>query len=632
MDPEEEIIGQLGLMLTQLRFARRALEDIERSTARYGGFDFSRAFAAGTRFGEPPLLAGALKVHVVNINDLAPGTGLGGFLEGLLGGVGRFFGGLVGGLVGGTIGGVTLPLLFTQAARIADRIDRILDRFGIRATEAESRRRESGAAAGNVEAASTGAANTLTATLNSLRETVDALAGLFRAAASGPEAAAATSQFPLTTRGQRWMAMLQTVRGLLDGIARVIDGLILLVPILIGSLAMLIARLDSIKLAVLGLLEFLLRNVFILRGAVLATVYDTISAVARLAARVLAILSGAVTRILTRAFNIIGQLLRAAVEVIRFVTSGLQRTIDALLRWLLDALGAALTTLGNTRVFRVIVHVIQQLPDVLPPLFELIRETPLGDTEREALQRASRRAEEFSRSIAASTGAGPPSRGIPAFPGVASLLPPPSAFIDLAQVTADASRRITREVEGIFNTAGGTMRSLGERLNQEAQRAEDQFHGRLQRRLREIREQSRPLAAELTRPREPSAPEGRRPTGFEAIAQAYEQWLSRGGLNVILRNITRHFQAEPTTESARGIPGRVVAAAPLGERPRATIEIRDVLIELEPPPASAPSAEPAAEPEPEACREQFMDQFSLAMFESSRRGRRDGPWPLLAWD
>src|SRR3954452_25104686 len=104
----DELVSQIGLLLSQLRFARRALEDIERSTARYSGVTFAVAVAAGPKFGEPPLLSGALKVYVTNINDLTISRGGVGLFEGLLGGIGRFFGGLAGGFAGGIIGGVSL--------------------------------------------------------------------------------------------------------------------------------------------------------------------------------------------------------------------------------------------------------------------------------------------------------------------------------------------------------------------------------------------------------------------------------------------------------------------------------------------------------------------------------------------
>src|SRR5437879_1804869 len=125
MDEEQALIGQIGLLLTQLRYARRALEDIERSTARYGSIDFTGALAAGTRFGAPPLLDGALKVHVVNLNDLTTGGGISGFLENLLGGVGGFFGNFFSGLVGGAISGLRMPEVVGQIVQLADKLERI---------------------------------------------------------------------------------------------------------------------------------------------------------------------------------------------------------------------------------------------------------------------------------------------------------------------------------------------------------------------------------------------------------------------------------------------------------------------------------------------------------------------------
>src|SRR5206468_7329743 len=137
-----------------------------------------------------------------------------------------------------------------------------------------------------------------------------------------------------TIGGSQWLDILNAIFDVLQGVSRVINGLILLVPILIGALAMLIVRLDAIKLAIVELLQFALRNVFLLRGVTLVTIYDTIAAAARLAANILGILSTAASSILTSIFSIIGSVLTAALEMLRFVANGLQNTIDALLRWL----------------------------------------------------------------------------------------------------------------------------------------------------------------------------------------------------------------------------------------------------------------------------------------------------------
>src|SRR5260370_35387 len=125
MDGEDAIITQLGLIFTTLRYARRALEDIERNTAKYGGISFAPALAGAAQFGAPPLLNGALKVYIMNINDLAAPSG-GGLFEGLLGGIGRLVGGLVGGVVGGTIGGAALPYNLAKLAEITNSVHQII--------------------------------------------------------------------------------------------------------------------------------------------------------------------------------------------------------------------------------------------------------------------------------------------------------------------------------------------------------------------------------------------------------------------------------------------------------------------------------------------------------------------------
>jgi len=160
----DELISQIGLLLTQLRFARRALEDIERSTARYGGVTFAVAVAAGPKFGEPPLLSGALKVHVTNINDLTAGGSVG-FFEGILGGIGRFFGGLAGGFAGGIIGGVSLWVWVGKLQDIVKGVNGILDRLGMRGPETGGTAGEKGKAEGT----------DLTAALNRLNPIINRL-------------------------------------------------------------------------------------------------------------------------------------------------------------------------------------------------------------------------------------------------------------------------------------------------------------------------------------------------------------------------------------------------------------------------------------------------------------------------
>jgi hypothetical protein len=68
-------------------------------------------------------------------------------------------------------------------------------------------------------------------------------------------------------------------------------------------------------------------------------------------------------------------------------------------------------------------------------------------------------------------------------------------------------------------------------------------------------------------------------TGLEAIANAYEQWLSGDGLRTLLGEITTQFATTPASATG-SIPGQIVGET--AARPRASIEIEEVVIELTP--------------------------------------------------
>ena len=610
----EELFGQLGLILTQLRFTRRALEDVERSTARYHGLAFASALQRGPHFSEPPLFGGALKVYVVNVNDLAPGGGFGGFMEGLLGGIGRFFGGFFGGLAGGVVSGVALPVMLGQVERIARLIqgilERVLGRFPAKAVEKAA---ASPSTAPPPPPAPPAPPLDLAKMLGDLKATVDAFTALFQAASTGPSAAAGTSAAASTAAGKNWLQMLEVTRGVLQGISHVINGVILLVPMLLGTLAVLISRLDGIKLALVGVLQFALQNVLLLRGVVLATVFDTVSSAARLGATVLGILATAVDRILASAFNIIGVLLDTAIEAFLFVSTGLKNTVDALLNWATTTLFAVLTTLGDTLVFRVFIHLVQLLPAVIPPLYEMIEGVRLSPKERGALTTAA------GRVIMPPAFPGTPSGAIPAFPNPAALLTPPGDLIALRTTFTDASREISTQVGNILGATQGALTDFGKAMDTTAARSEARFSEQLNGKLAALSSHATTLAETLT----PEVAPGNPATGLEAIAQAYEGWLTGGGLDRLLGTITDHFRRTPT------LPSRITEAAAT-ERPRATIDIQDVVIEVAPPTEEAtppPEAPPAPPP---LTDEQILGAVLRAIHDLEERGVAFDPDALLA--
>jgi hypothetical protein len=444
---------------------------------------------------------------------------------------------------------------------ITARIERILDRLGIH-SETDVPSPPAGGAA-NTPAPGAG----LAASLPEVTRTIQALTGLFTAASAGPdEAARQVGRPPQTLGGQQWLSVLQSVQAVLAGISHVVDGLILLVPILIGALAWLITRLDDLKLAVVDLLQFALRNVFLLRGVVLVTIYDTVSAIASLAASLLGIISTMIERVLASIFRIIGELLGVAIEAMRFLANGIQRTVDALLSWLLGTLFVILNGLGDTLIFRVIVHVIRTIPAILPPLILLIRDRTLGPTELADLRTAGARPISFAAPAAPAP--------LPPFPNLGDTLTPVTDVTALVTRITTASGNITTQITNVLGAAQDALRQMAASLNLAAEEGESGFTAGLNVHLGVVQQRARSFADALTSARQAAVE--RPENGMEAIAQAYEGWLNAGGLNTILSNITEHFQHAPE------LPRQVIGAAG-AEIPRATVEIQDVIIEIAPP-------------------------------------------------
>jgi len=566
---EEDLITHLGLLLTQTRFARRALEDIERATSTYATFAFTSVIAAGPRFGAPPLVDGALKVHVVNISDLAPGGGFGSFLEGLLGGVGRFVGNLAGGIVGGTISSVSLIAALPTIHNIAIRIERILQMLGIgspaKPGEPPPPETGRGAPVGGPP---------LATQLESIRTAVDSLTGLFLAAGGEPERAAQVSNLPSTPEGERWQRLADSTTVMLNALSRVVDGLIIAIPIALGAVASLISRLGDIRLAIAETLQFALRNALLLRGVVAVVVFDTLAMVARVAAGVVRTLVTTLDGILSAAFDTIREALLAVLQLGAVLGQAVKSTVDELLNWLVPTVDAILRNLADLRAFRVLTHVIRILPAILPPIFELKNDRPLPAPQLKALQRAAKLPflDALSPGPARKPGAVPPAPlKPPPFPDIGKILTDEDltnkatgALNRMEQVTADGLRIIK-------DTGEGGLRSLGTQLDAAAASEARLSDANLAAQLTTVQEQSTALASKLivgerVTPR----------TGLETIADAYERWLSGGGLNTLLGTITRHFTSE---EGQAGIPRRIVEGSQ--DRPRATVQIDEVIIEVE---------------------------------------------------
>jgi hypothetical protein len=599
MDEEfEALTTQIGLLLSQTRIARRALEDIERATAQYANFAFSSVIGAGKSFGDPPMVDGALKVHIVNIADLAPGSGFGALIEGLLGGAGRFVGNLFGGVVGGTISTLALIDSLPVIRDIADRIIRILGMLGIGGGAPETADKRGGPSGGS----------NLVGKLDAISRAVNGLTGLFLAAGGETEKAAGVSDLPSTPAGERWQRMLDSASNVLTGIANVVNGLIIALPVAIGSIAWLIYRLADIRLAIAETLQFLLRNALLLRGALTVTLFDTLALVARVAARVIELLAVTLSEMLGVVFDTIRQALLAVLELGAVLGDAIKTTIDALLNWLVPTLDTVLRNFGNTRPFRVLTHVIQILPNILPTIYELKTDSALPPDQLSLLKDAAKIP--FLDIVPGPVGSLTPTTPTPA-PDIRGILTDPGTVgkitgaLDRVESVADMGLQLVKDT----GTKGFT--DLAGQLDKAAIAESKLSDATLDKRLEDVATRSQTLADKLIVP-EKIQPE----TGLEAIAKAYESWLSdKNGIDSLLGNITKHFNSP---EGRSGIPQKITEGAL--DRPRATIQIDEVVIEVEVPPNLdlIPSEGPGDFPLPPEGDD--VERWARMMWDHERRG------------
>jgi hypothetical protein len=571
VDGEEQIVEQMGLLLTQVRYSRAALERIERATTKYAGIALSiPGGAGGAALGAPPLLDGALKVYVVNINDLTAGPGIGDMLAGVIGGAGRFLGGFFGGVVGGTVSGVAFPYLFVQMRGIVDTLSRIINQIGLRPVRD-----------GKPAGPATGEGPSIMTQLGSLAETLRAVAAVFRAAA--PEGPVAPP--PVTSS-------VRTYLDLVRGLANVVNGLILLVPLLIGALASFLVRLGDIKLAIVDMLQFGLRNVLLLRAAVLAIVLDTLSLAGRLAASIVGLVAVAIDTVLESVFRVIRAGLETMLAALRIASTGIKNTVDALMLFLRDGVGALLNYLGTLRIFQLVFQVGQLIAGLLPAIAR-IKDKPLTDKETEALAAAAR------LSPAAGPGSGTVP-AIPAFPDIAATLLPQSAQTDLVNRVDALGRTIRDESRVSFGAVQTALDGIGTRMRATIGTLDRGLDETLTTQLETAKGHATKLADSLKAAEEVSK---KRPeTGLEAIAGAYEDWLRGGGLRTLMGELDAHFRATPAAAGTGTIAGQVVGGVVESGGTRSVIvEIGEVTIDLGEAPAAAEQPAPAAstfDPEP----------------------------------
>lgn len=598
MEEDDLVTAALGVLLTQVRSARRALEEVERNTSRYLGFEFARALTEGAGFGAPPMFQGALKVHVVNINDLAPGNSFGGFLQTVLGGIGNFVGGLLGGVVGGTLSAFALPDMIARMERITSTVSSIIDRLGVTRPSNDANR--GGTTGPNLTPEQASTPETLATTMEGISGLVRNLTALFQVASTGPDdnasanAAGANAPVVLTQSGERWMAILHGVNTLLDRTKHIVNGLILLIPMVVGSIALLIGNLAGIRRALLETMQFILRNVLVLRGVILTTIFETVAAVARLAASIVTVLGTALQSALTSVIGVVSGLLDTAFDTLETLTNALQAVIRSLLQWLVNGVFNTLRAIGGLAIFRTIDHFMRILPSLLDPIYRIVVAYKGGSG---GLPRGLRRQlrQSHRAAFATSNPGNTPGAALTGTPGTATNeqiigeFPDLGAIIDPLGATLEGAVQATGAhlelaAQQTFDGASSTLGGLAGRFDR-AVRDEAQFSQNvLSNHVDTLTQRADQLAATIAAPIKAQSAE----TGFEDIAEAYETWLTTGGgLNGILGMVGEHFQ-NSAESGGNGAATNLLRGQ--FDRPRASIEIGNVEIVIEQPETPAEAA------------------------------------------
>ncbi|MFC9894494.1 hypothetical protein ACFVMC_12435 [Nocardia sp. NPDC127579] len=568
----DDVITALGLLLTQTRYARRALEDIERSTTRYT-LSAMTVFGSGAGgFGAPPLQDGALRVYVVNLSDLDPARGFGDAFAGLLGGVGSFVGNLFGGVVGGTAGSWWLATSMATIERIVERVERIIARLGLgRAAAPVNSAPVAPAAATGSALAAPGTAPTpaqtpidLVTMLKSVQGRFEALTALLRAANgefARPAAASgdAPAPGPAPSDAERWRGLADSLTVAFDAATRLAGGLLVVVPTAIAALSWLLDRLPQLRNAIADTLRFAVRNVLVLRGAVVVLALETLAMIVRVAALAVRALSATITEALGAVFTAIGGLLEGALRLVGVVGGAVVQTANALLNWLVPAVDKILRDIGALRVFRLLAQVV----DLIPILSGLAAKDKADG--------------------ASGKGAAKPDSGDAARPPLTLPPVPP----DLAEIMATAGTEAKAAAKQIGDAGADLvskptaalragLTTFSESLDKAALEEVERSDRTLANRLTKLGSRADKTAEDLL-PAIPAAP-----TAFAPIAEAYGRWLVDGGLGRLLDRASTYF----------GTPqaGPNFAKQPQLGAPAAVVRIDEVVIDIAP--AVAPEAPP----------------------------------------
>lgn len=551
---DDEIIQQMGLLLTQMRVTRLSLESIERSTSRFTGLALLGSGSGvggsgGGPFAPPPLLDGALKVYVVNPGDFVAPAG-GGFGETILGGLGRFLGGLLGGTVGGVLGGLQIGTVLDRLARTVESLERtvqlLVTNVGLRPDEW---RRLLGLNAAGTERASPPPDRPSPLALS--------LAGVL-------------DRIPTD--------QLVTIVALAT---RAVDGLVLLVPLATGALGTLLAGVGDLRVEIVGWMSFALRNLLLLRAVAVAVLVDTASLVTPIATTVLATLTRLVDLVLRGATSLLADAVGTAFTTARVLARGLTASVNTAIGFVVGTVLPLLNFVQQTPLVRLFAWFVTALPAMLGALAAAAG-SPLSRSDNDNLAALSASGAAF---LSAPLPDAPRTTSLDASLVLGALDPAAQrAVVDeitrLGASTRSAVAPVLGEVERAVTTTASDLRGL-------AGRANTTFATTLTSEIATARQQSAELAAAVGG----SAGQGQRsqsPT-LDQIATSFRTWLTGGGLALLMGEMTRYFATAPAPPGS--LPNRVLQGFVDAEgRHDVVIEVGEVVIDVTGPAPAGPAA------------------------------------------
>ncbi len=589
----DDVVTQLGLLLTQTRFARRALEDIERATTRYGSVVLSSsATTSGAPFGAPPLLDGALRVYVVNIGDLSPATGLFDVVAGVLGGIGSFVGNLIGGAVGGAAATPLLIAYLPTLNTIVGRVETIIDKLGFAkaAPEPAAAAAESAKATASTTPAPPAAGGQMDfmAQLSTLQGKFEMVAKLFEAA-NGPApngAAGGVAQTALDAPdAKRYREWVDSLTAALETGSRLARGLTVVIPMAVAALSWLLDRLPDLRNAITETLQFIVRSVLVLRGVVIVLAFETIAMIARVAAATVRILAATVNDALAALFAALGKLLNAVLDLGEVLGKAVADTVNQLLDWLSVRVYNLLWTLGELRLFRVVEKLVDSMATI---------------------------ASAFKKDATNTPPAGPPKPPAPpAPPNLAEIMQTARAGVKTAtdRITSASKELVNKPTSALAGGLGDVAKALDDAAAKEVKNSDTALAGR----LKSLGESATESAKNLL-PLPTDKPKGnvwdrvRGETAFHPVAEAYGQWLATGGLKQLLYSMTTYF------DTPRSRPGDT---PPTSTETVPVVQIDEVVIELVP--VGAPTAAPrGSTPRAGAVRSSKSDSYLLERHAAER--------------